>query len=171
MLNVKWMGFRRQVDGTSTWEVTRSLFCFTDTTLIDRPIDSVASIRLFVYLSRSLYSVRLSFFVLYKLKSGVPLQGCRPIVTYDYSVRTNHVVPCIPRVFVAIALCPRRNFLNTCPLNGSFPSILQIYYNNNVTRTKYNAETTYAVLTNLVYFFFTYSSYYSNWKNNKRNNK
>jgi len=33
-------------------QVTRSLFCFTDTILIDRPIDSVASIRLFICLEQ-----------------------------------------------------------------------------------------------------------------------
>jgi len=41
MLNVKWMGFRRQVDGTRSNKILYS--CFTDTTLTDRPIDSVAS--------------------------------------------------------------------------------------------------------------------------------
>jgi len=42
---------------------------------------------------------------LYILKSGVPFQGYRPIVTYDYSVRTNHVVPRI------------KGFLRNCPLS------------------------------------------------------
>jgi len=41
MLNVKWMGFRRQVDGTRSNKILYS--CFTDTTLTDRPINSVAS--------------------------------------------------------------------------------------------------------------------------------
>jgi len=40
MLNVKWMGFRRQVDGTTS---KKTILFHTDTTFIDRPIDSVAS--------------------------------------------------------------------------------------------------------------------------------
>jgi len=68
-------------------EVTRFFILFHRTTLIDRPIDFVASVRLFVVpLSVSALSL-----ALYILKSGVPLQGYRLIVTYDYSVRMNHV--------------------------------------------------------------------------------
>jgi len=97
-------------------QITRLFILFhTDTTFIDRPIDPVASpvetllpffgthrwlapsIRLFLVclsLVRHLFVVHLSvscalFLALYILKGGVPLQGHRPIVTYDYSVRTN----------------------------------------------------------------------------------
>jgi hypothetical protein len=100
-------------------QVTRLFILFhTDTTFIDRPIDPVASsvetllplfgvthrwlapsIRLsLVCLSLvcRLFIVRLSVscalpLALYILKGGVPLQAHRQIVTYDYSVRTNHV--------------------------------------------------------------------------------
>jgi len=58
-------------------EVTSSLFCFTDTTFISSS---------FVCLSVPALSL-----VLYILKSGVLLQSYRPIITYDYSVRMNHV--------------------------------------------------------------------------------
>jgi len=86
-------------------EVTRFFILFhADTTLIDRPIDSVASIRLFVVrLSISALSL-----ALYILKSGVPLQGYRPIVTYDYSVRMNHVNAGVTVSF-AVVLCSHPN--------------------------------------------------------------
>jgi hypothetical protein len=74
------MDFRRQVDGARSKEILYSASAAADTTLIDRPIDSVASIRLFVVcLSVSALSL-----ALYILKSGILLRGYRPIVTYDY---------------------------------------------------------------------------------------
>jgi hypothetical protein len=70
-------------------EVTKFFIpLYTDTTLIDWPIDSVASIRLLFVVRLSVSALSLA---LYILKSGVLLQGYRPIVTYDYSLRTNHV--------------------------------------------------------------------------------
>jgi len=71
------MDFRRQVDGARSKEILYSASAAADTTLIDRPIDSVASIRLFVVcLSVSALSL-----ALYILKSGILLRGYRPIVT------------------------------------------------------------------------------------------
>jgi hypothetical protein len=76
-------GFRRQVDGTRSNKI---LYSASPIQLIDRPIDSIASIRLFVVrLSVSALSL-----ALYILKSGIPLQGYRPIVTYDYSDESRH---------------------------------------------------------------------------------
>jgi len=96
-------------------QVTRLFILFhTDTTFIDRPIDPVASpfetllpffgthrwLAPFIRLSLVCHSfiVRRSSVCCalslapYILKSGVPLQGHWPTVTYDYSDRTNHVV-------------------------------------------------------------------------------
>jgi len=76
------MGFRCQVDGTRSDKIL--LFCFTDTTLIDRPIDSVAFIHLLLVCRSFIVSssfVCLSL-ALYILKSGVSLQGYQPIVTW-----------------------------------------------------------------------------------------
>jgi hypothetical protein len=65
-------------------EVTRFFILFhTDTTLIDRPIDPS-------FAGRDSSASALSL-ALYILKSGILLQGYRPIVTYDYSIRMNHV--------------------------------------------------------------------------------
>jgi len=50
----------------------------------------------------------------YILKSGVPLQSYRPIVTII--IRSGRITSShAPRIFFAIALCPRRDFLKTCP--------------------------------------------------------
>jgi len=130
-------------------QVTRLFILFhTDTTFIDRPIDIVASpvktllplfgthrwlassIRLsLVCLSfvRRLFVVRLSVsrvlpLALYILKGGVPLQGHRPIVTYDYSVRTNHVNASVNGFFRSCSLFSSKHDMcaSAAPITEAF---------------------------------------------------
>jgi len=63
-------------------------------------------VRILFFCILSLYLLSV---VLYILKSGVPLQDYRPIIIRSGPITSSHA----PRVFFAIVLCPRRDFLNT----------------------------------------------------------
>jgi hypothetical protein len=99
-------------------EVTRFFILFhTGTTLIDRPIDPCSFAGLFCCLSFVSSIPRFSP-ALYILKCGVPLQGYRPIVTYDYSIRTNHINAGV------------NGFLRGCPLFSSEYAYVRIGFSD-----------------------------------------
>jgi hypothetical protein len=141
MLNVKWMGFRRQVDGTRSNKLF--ILFHTDTTLIDTPIDPVASpvetllpfvvSSLFVclsFVSRSLYTK--------KRRQTSGLSANRHI--WLFGSDESHQRECqrfLSRLFfvliqhahVRVGFSDYRSFWYM-PLSiiGSFPFILQLYF-------------------------------------------